>query len=345
MIKYKSCNKYIFTIICVVLSVCMHAQDSIDLENRREKNKFLKDLLNREIRDKFPRTRFIDINYQKSLPTDYKMKLYGEPYEKGELDGENVSVSLNIPVFNSKRFNLEASGRYDYDKYKFDEVENKSTLYPNIYHHDKEEFHLFVTGINAIYLMPVSKTMLILNMNLSGEGSHRGYEKFRGSLLASLIIRKTKKTQMSVGFIGILDNKMLVPVLPTFSVNSKISDKWTLDFVLPRYMYFRRSVLDNSRITLGLDFSGKKMYFEPDQLNDLYIYRNNEIRASFLYEHHLTEKLIFTIGGGVSQPFKGKLIPEDKSYKDDILTNKQDVNFYFQTSFSYNLFSKLKNNK
>lgn len=341
--------KLLFLFI-LLSSIQISAQDIPEDENNTKSDIFLKNILHsikfkeyldKDIRNKFPRTRFLDIQYQYSSPTDFSTKLGDQDYIKGRANTNNtLMASLNVPLLNTRRWTIIASGRYNYSSISLKNIYDQSSNTSSSIGNKTKEADLFNTGISTTYLTPLFNKLFVANLYLSGEGSHKGYQRFKGIVFASLLLKQSRKTQMSIGLIGLLDNKSAVPVVPSFSYQTTLSRGWILDIFLPQYVSVRRPILKSSRLTLGSEIGGFAMYYEGEN-KKMYYYKQNQVKTGFKYEHQLSEKILVSMNGGIMNTFGGQLINAKQSQRHYILTSKQDMNAYFNVQVSYNFFSKI----
>lgn len=296
-------------------------------------NKYLtKDIIN-----KFPSTRLFNASYQLNTPSDYKSKLYGEPYEKGTGRFNNLALAANVPFYNKgKKLILMGVGRYNQDLMCLKDIKFETEPVAGVKKTDQLRYYSI--GVNATYLLYYKEKLVILNATVLGEGGTGGFQAVKAYLYGSYALKKTKQFNMTIGLVGIIDNKVSVPVLPTFSMTYELSNGWSLDLFLPKSVFIRKVFLNN-RISLGCDLDSQTYYFR--HRNDAnsqktYVYKENQIKSGALFEHQISERFIISASAGLQNTFGGKLIPKNKSSKDDIMTRRVNANFYFQGMFSMN---------
>lgn len=304
---------------------------SIDLEN-------VKKMLEREIKDQFPRTRFLDVHLRRFTPSNFETKGFREGKTKGKShNGHNIEASLNLPVVNKTKFKLLVIGRYDFDNLDIKEHRYKASGVPVEPARAKYKSHLYSTGLQGFYLFSIKDKAAVASINLVGEGSAKGYERVVGYLYGSLILSQDRNSSMSVGFIGLLDNKTSIPVLPSFSYSKRLQNGWTFELFLPKHIYVRRAVLKNSRITMGSEVGSNNVYLEAAD-GKMYMHKINHFKAMLFYEHQFSEKFIYSTGIELLNSFGGKVIPSDKSHNKYVLKTSKNMNFNIQASISYSFF-------
>lgn len=294
-----------------------------------------------EVKDKLPNTRFLDVSYSYDLPTNYTTKIGDQVYEKGKIDGfQNLKLSTNIEVLNYKKWVVRVFGNYQYSHTNYDIDQQPMSITPHyIPNYHKKEFHTYYGGLSTSYFTVIDKKPVFFNSQISFDGSQEGFERLSGNLVAGVVLKSSRTTYVAVGAIGIIDSRVSVPAVPMVAIRTKINDKWRFDMFLPRDIYFRREILKNSRLSLGTTISSRRLYFEDKTSNKIYRYGQNDIKTGFLYEHHVNQKFIATVQGGVLNVIGGKLTEHKKSPSHKVMTAKYDMTAYFQVSFSYNLFN------
>lgn len=288
----------------------------------------------------FPSTRFLDFQYEQFSKSDYDSDLYGHAFEKGTITSQKrFKVAINAPLIKKQKWVLSGSLRYKLESFEFKDVENFPTTGPPIYHNDKENFHFFSTALNFTYFSKLFGKTFIYNASIVADGSNEGFERINGLLIGSLVLKKTPTTTMTVGLLLQTNNTSFSPILPTFSYEHKFSNsQWMVDIILPKYVYFRRPLMEKGRLSLGVSFDGEQFYAYPDQpnLKEVYSYSRNEVKSGFIYEYYINKKIITTFRAGLSTIFSGQL--RERGEKDEIMKTTQDMNGYFNIGLSYNPF-------
>ena len=291
---------------------------------------------------RFPSTRFLDFQYEQFSPGDYDADLYGKLFEKGTLKSQKrFKAALNAPIIRKDKLTLSGSLRYKFESLEFEDTENFSTSGTPIYHNNTEDFQFYSTGLNFTYYSTLFGKTVVYNASVIAEGSDRGFERINGLLIGSFLLKKTEQTTLTLGLLLQTNNTAISPVLPTFTFEYKISNsQWSLDAVLPKYVYMRRPLLDKGRLSLGSAFDNESFFVYPQQsrLKDVYQFNRNEIKSGFMYEYMLNKNFITTLKAGVNNTLQGNL--RERGATNEIMTVKQDMNGYFNIGISYNPFQK-----
>lgn len=293
----------------------------------------------RLLNDKFPLTRFIDFQYETLTPSHYDSKIYGEPYEEGRIKNANrFRLAMNYPIYKTSKFAMNPAILYSYESLSFDDLENRSETYPEIYHGKRVNFHNIYASINATYVTKVFDKYAMLLLNVGGDASEKGFEHFRATLTGMMVLKRDRQTSMSVGAVVIVDPRSKIPVFPVFAYEYQFSgSEWIFDTTFPAYVYFRRPLFADGRLSLGTFLDGVYFNEYPDYsgLANTYDVKKREVKVGFTYEHYLNKHFIVSLRGGMAKGINWEV--SKKSSKKAIIKYDPDPNMYFNVGFSYSL--------
>lgn len=351
--KYKIWRKIFLIVSLLIIPILLNAQkiDSLRVDDGLDKDKLHKnivdkfvDLLNikqkagEEIRDKFPTTRFFDLQYEQVLPTDYEKKMDGYVFEKGKLQNQQrLRVAMNVPVYKKGALTVTGSGRYSLERFDFRNINDLSSGSPQLIPNKIGYSHFFMGALSSTYFSKLFGKIAIYNVSVSADASEKVFGRITANAIATLVLKSDQNTTITAGVVGILDNRSPIPVLPIFTLDQKLGDSWELSIAIPKYIYVRRPVLANGRLTLGMSFDGSQYYINSSEYTNTYFYSQSEIKTGFMYEHSLSKKLIITLNGGALNAFGGRMSLKGKSYRHDVQRRRQDMTGYFGIGFSYNI--------
>lgn len=294
------------------------------------------------ITTRFPSTRFLDFQYEQYSTSDYDSDLYGKPYEKGTLVSQKrFKAAMNFPIVKKEKWILSGSLRYKLESFDFENTTYAPAEGSVLYHADHENFNFFSTGINFTYYSKLFGKTFLYNASVIAEGGNGGFERINGVLIGSFILKKTEQTTMTAGMLLQSNTTAISPVLPTFTYEHHfLNSQWSLDFVFPKYLYMRRPLLDNGRLSIGAAFDNESFYVYPHQsgFKDVYQFNRNEIKSGFIYEYRFNKQIITTLRAGVSNTLKGNF--RESGATKELMTVNQDMNGYFNIGISYNPFQK-----
>lgn len=293
------------------------------------------------ITNKFPGTRFLDFRYEQFSPTDYTSTLNGKDMEGGTLNSQKrFKAALNFPIYMKEKFIISSSWRYKYELFDFENIESHLVNGIGLHHDTHEDFHFFSGALNFTYRSMLFSKNMIYNASLITDGSHKGFERVNATLLAVMVMKRDNATTMTLGTILDTSPTAIFFILPTFTLEHKLNDKWMFDLAFPKYGYIRKDVFGNGRLSAGAYYEGELLFTYPGQTGfmDTHTYNRNEIRTELMYEHHLSQSFIFTVRGGGVNTFWGKM--KIKNSTDELIKTFQNMNMFFNVGVSYNLTRK-----
>lgn len=297
------------------------------------------------IKAEFPRTRVFNVEYGQSLSRDFESKLFDEDFQKGEINNQKqLNISANIPFYKYKKWTFTASANYAFHEFEFKDIENisETILFEQ---NGIVNFHNFSTAVSTTLFSSLFKKPLIYNASIIADGNDTGFQRVKGLIGASLILKRTASTTITTGLIVIIDPTSQLPFFPTFTFNHKFKNtNWEFDFILPQRILFRRPIANNGRLSIGAEFGGNGFYVNVDTPNfpEVFEYSQLEIKSGLTYEHRISKQMIATLKGGVSNFISNRLTEKGEPTKDFIYENKQDMTGYFNVGISFNPFTKKK---
>lgn len=303
----------------------------------------------KEITAEFPRTRMFNIDYGQTLSRDFESRLFDEDFQKGEISNQKtVNASVNIPFYKYKKWVFTASGNYTYNAFEFNNLENVSAA--NVFEQNGiVNFHNFSTALSTTLFSSLFKKPLIYNASIIFDGNENGFERVKGLIGASLVLKRTATTTITTGLIVIVDPTSQLPFFPTFTFNHKFKNSdWEFDFILPQRIIFRRPIATKGRLSVGAEFGGNGFYVNVDApgFSDVFEYSQLEIKSGLTYEHKISNSVIATVKGGLTNFISNRLTEKGENSKDFIYENNQDATGYFNVGVSFNPFKKKsKSNK
>ncbi len=294
------------------------------------------------VTDKFPTTRTFDVQYEQLGAANFESKLFGEPFEKGKIDNHNrFKLVFNMPFYasHSKRFVLTSSFRYKYELYNFGETySNNSEI---SFSRGKEDVHYFATALSATYMSKLFNKPIIYNTTITVDGNQENIQRIKGLVSATLVLKKTANTTITIGALAMLDPSSIIPITPLFTYNHKFENsKWDIDFILPQRLLFRRELFENGRISFGTELNSENFYLNLDspQLKGIYELNQLELKSGVTYEHRFTPKIIGSFKAGINNIISTRITERGDRTTKYIYDQKEDPQAYFKFGISYNPF-------
>ncbi|WP_306353288.1 hypothetical protein [Flavobacterium sp. '19STA2R22 D10 B1'] len=312
--------------------------------NGQEKE--IKTQIRKEITDRFPATRIFDVQYQQYLPTDFDSQLFGNDFQKGEIQNHSkLKLIANIPFYKKPKWTLTSSFNYRYETFDLKNVENVSMPSAMPYN-EKLDFHYLSAAVSFTGFTSLFKKTFIYNASIIADGSNKDVERFKVFFGGTFVLKRTERTTITAGIIAFIDPASPIPFSPTFTLEHKFKNSpWVFDFILPQRLLFKRDIFGKGRISLGseLGSDGFYTYVNRPGFARVYDYRQIEIKSGLTYEHSLGDGLIATFKGGFANVFNSRVTERGKSTNDYIFNTTQDGTGYFSVGISYNpVFTKKK---
>tara|TARA_R110002033_G_scaffold171215_1_gene218632 strand:- start:10432 stop:11424 length:993 start_codon:yes stop_codon:yes gene_type:complete len=297
------------------------------------------------IKEKFPRARILNFEYGQSLNRNFSSKLFDEAFQEGDIKTQrNFMASANVPIYKTRKWSLTASANYQFNEFEFDNLSNTSNT--NVFEQNGiVDFHNFSTALSSTYFSSLFKKPVIYNASIIADGNDKGFERIKGLVGLSFIMKRTERTMITLGAIVFIDPTAQIPFFPTFTYNHRFKNsQWELDFIMPQRVLFRRLVGENGRFSVGSTFGSTGFYVNVDNpaFADVFEYSQLEIKSGIIYEHRFSDYLIGTFQGGLQNFISNRLTEKGKPTQDFIYKNKQDATGYFQVGFSIDPFAKRK---
>jgi len=297
------------------------------------------------IKEKFPRARILNFEYGQSLNRNFSSELFDQAFQEGDIKGQRTfTASANIPVYKTMRWSLTASANYQFNEFEFDDIDNVSTT--SVFEQNGiVDFHNFSAALSSTYFSTLFKKPVIYNASIIADGNDEGFERIKGLVGLSFIMKRTERTMITLGGIVFIDPTAQIPFFPTFTYNHRFKNsKWELDFIMPQRLLLRRFVGENGRFSIGSSFGATGFYVNVDSpgFADVFEYSQLEIKSGIIYEHRFSDYLIGTFQGGLQNFISNRLTEKGEPTQDFIYKNEQDATGYFQIGVSIDPFAKKK---
>lgn len=283
------------------------------------------------VTDKFPQTRDLNIEFTQLTPYEFSPELYDADLPENKIkDYQQVKANANVYFIKNRKWMLSTSLNY---RFTHLESENEMPLFNN-----KQNFHYHSEALSVTRFSKLFNKIAIYSATASVDGSEQHFERIRGMLTASLVLKATADTKMTVGLAMIIDPSSQVPAMPIFTYEHRFNNGWVADIILPKKVVMRKDVFKNGRLSLGTEMDGTNFYLYPD--GKRYEFRQLEINSGAMYEHKLGNNLIGTLKAGLRATPSSRIFAKEDSFKDYIFDMNAKPSFYFNVGISYNPFGK-----
>lgn len=308
-------------------------------QEEKEEDQKLKENTRKAVTNRFPSARLFDVQYQHYLPTDFDSELFDAPSEEGEIKNHyRFSASANLPIIMKPKWNITTSLRYRYEAFEVNDVANRVDNSIPLYD-EKYNYHYLSGALSFTYFSKLFNKPFIYNASLIVDGTEKDAERIKGFFGATVILKKTERTTIGLGLIVLVDPTSPVPATPTFMWEHRFKDSpWTMDFILPQRLMFKRDLFKDGRLSLGseLNTNGFYTYVNQSGFAKVYDYRTIEINSGLKYEHSFSPSIIGSFRAGLATVFNSRVSERGENTNDYIYSNNQDGTGYFSLGFSFN---------
>lgn len=283
--------------------------------------------------DKFPQNRDLIVDFTQTAPYKFSSELQGADLPDNRVKSfQQIRAGANMYFIKKKNWLLGTSLNYRYIS-----MNTESPVEPGAEKQEKS-FHYHSEAVNFNYFSRLFNKTAIYTASVSVDGSNQHFERARGTVTASVILKATPKTKMIIGIAGFIDPSTQIPVLPIFTYENKFNNGWVLDILLPKKMMIRKDIFDNGRISLGTEIDNTNFYLYRNSRT--YEFRQVELNSGAMYEHNLGGNFIGILKTGIRAVPRARVFDKEESFKDYIFEAKYQPSFYLNVGISYNPFGK-----
>lgn len=318
-------------------SVELSAQnEAVEVQKETEQARLLKRPA-RILKDRFPVTRLIDMEYQTYSAYDFSSKLFKKDYQDGQVkERQYFRLSTNVPVVKKQKWAITASMLYKYESFDI----QKSTFqnYQPMDLFRIKDNHFFMGGVGFTYYSKLFGKTVIYNATTGFDGSNKQFfEGFKLMGNAVMVLNASQKSIMSIGVVTMYNTNSITPFVPVFVYLLQLGDGWALDLTLPQRVYFIKAAGKDGRLTLGSDLRSNLSYVYPgiEGFDKSYYYREIQLRTSAMYEHKFKSFILYSRMGLINV-LDGKLIKTGQTSSKHIMSVKSNPSFYFNVGVSFN---------
>lgn len=284
------------------------------------------------IADKFPMARVLNLEYNLVSPYRYSSDLLGAELPERKVENlYQLKASANINFFTTKNWSLGTILGYRYVSAKLENTPGK------------KEFQYHSESLNLSHYSRLFGKTAMYTASAVVDGTERHFERVRGVLTATLVLKATRETQMTLGLIGLIDPGALVPVFPSFSYKHHFSNGWIADVILPKGVLMRKNVLENGRFSVGSELENTFFYlYGLDDTGKTYSLNQMEINSGLTYEHYLGSSFVATFKTGMKNVVNARIFEKSAAQNDYIFKASPEPSIYFNVGLSFNPFGKKK---
>ncbi len=289
------------------------------------------------VTDKFPQARDLNIEFTQVTPYKYSPELYGNDLPENKIRSfQQVKANANVYFIKNRKWILSASLNYRFTSIN---SENRVNLFSeqNI---SRGNFHYHFESVNITRFAKIFSKTAVFSASASADGSDQHFERIRGMVTGSLVLKANAKTKMTLGVAVFIDPSTPIPALPVFTYEHKFDNGWVADIILPKKISVRKDIYSNGRISFGTGMENTSFYLYPS--GKTYEFRQLEINSGAMYEHHLGGNFIATLKAGLRAAPVSRIFEKKESPNDFIFDANAKPAVYLNVGISYNPFGKVK---
>jgi hypothetical protein len=293
--------------------------------------------------DKFAIARPLNIEFTHAVPYNYTAKTGGKSLPQSTVTSfSQIKVSANVNFIKRKTWMLGATLGYRYT------VAGADVIIPatgGIMTTDND-FHYHFTSLNLVYFSKLFNKRMIYTSSIMVDGSEKHFERVKGVLTGTMVLKANQTTKMMVGVMINIDPSSQNPFIPTFTYEHKFNNGLVADIILPRSIYLRKNLFTNGRLSVGTEMDRTSFYlYNIDGTSQKYEYRQLDINSGLVYEQVIANHFLVTAKTGIRLTPSGRIFEKEKSFGDPVFETKPDPAFYFNIGLSFNPFTLLGKKK
>jgi hypothetical protein len=290
------------------------------------------------VADRFPSARMLHLEYGQVAPYRYDANPSNGVSPKNKVTNQTfVKVNANVSFVRKQKWMLGATLSY---RYIGATAEAAGILFGNP-GNTKEDFHYHSTSLNALYFSTLFHKTVIYSGSLIVDGSEQHFERLRGLLSGTLILKANAQTKIMVGITAIIDPSSQIPALPIFSYEHRFANGLMADVLLPQRIMFRKDIFKNGRLSLGTEMGQNSFYlYHTDSTAQKYEFRQTELNSGFMYEQLIGSSMSTFIKTGIKSSLNARVFKKNESVNNYVFEAKPNAAFYVTVGFSINPFAK-----
>jgi hypothetical protein len=298
-------------------------------------------------------TRSAAETFAERMPFSIDFKQYGNYNFTSSLRGQDLpagtvtnwsqfTASANINLIQRRRWLLQGNAFYRV----INEESNFSGSVAGVPQRSKNEYQYFTEGLNISYFSRLFGKTVIYSAGVNVDGSERSFERIRGLFFGSLVLKADDKTRMNVGLLASTDPSSMLPgvPIPTFLYQHKFNNGLEADLFLPQYLYVRKQMFGNGRLSAGWELDPNTTFFlyNAGQDRKTYQYRQIDLNMGLAYEHILPGHIVLGLRAGYRMNPYSRAFEKDRSFSDYAWKASNDPAPYVNLGLSFNPFAKRK---
>jgi len=289
------------------------------------------------VTDRFPSTRLLHLEYSQLAPYRYTATPSND-HSKNKVSNQSmVKATVNLNFVRKPHWMLGATLNYRYIATTAETVgipaagDNAA----------KEDFHYHNSAINALYFSKLFGKRAIYSGSLIVDGSEQHFERLKGRLSATLLLKANAQTKIMAGLLVNIDPSSNIPAMPIFSYEHRFANGLMADILLPQRILLKKDVFKNGRFSLGTEMGQNNFYlYRSDSTAGKYEFRQTELNSGFTYEQLMGQSLSFFIKTGIKTSLNARQFRKNDRVNEYVLNAKPNGALYVSAGLSINPFWK-----
>ncbi len=287
------------------------------------------------VTDKFPSTRVLNVEVSSVSPYKFSHELENVDLPDNKIrDFKQVKANANFYFLKKKNWTITTSLNYKFTHFEVDQPQQFS---PNV--NDKNDFHYHSEAVTATHISKLWNKMAIYTASVSVDGNENHFERIRGLLTGSIMLKVTAQIKLLLGVAVIVDPSAQIPAIPIITYEHKFKNGWIADVILPKRLMMKKDVFENGRFSFGSEMDMTSFYL--NQENRTYEYRQTEINTGIVYEHKFGD-FIGTFKSGLRTIPTARVFDMKDNFNDYFYKATPKSSYYINFGISYNPFMKSK---
>lgn len=290
-----------------------------------------------QVADRFPSTRMLHLEYSQLAPYRYNVNP-SNALSKNKVSNQFiVKANVNLSFVRKQKWMLGATINYRYLAATAETVgipvANAGTT--------QQGFHYHNTSINALYFSKLYGKMTIYSGSFIVDGSDQHFERLKGRLSGTMLLKANAQTKILVGVVLNIDPSSQIPALPIFSYEHRFANGLMADILIPQRLMVKKDILKNGRLSLGTEMGQNTFYlYHSDSTSQKYEFRQTELNSGFTYEQLIGKSMSTFIKTGMKTSLNARKFRKSEPVNDFVLEAKPNAAFYVSVGLSINPFSK-----
>lgn len=290
------------------------------------------------VAERFPSTRMLHLEYSQLAPYRYTGNPSNAGSPKNKVTNQSlVKLNANVSFVRKQKWMLGATLNY---RYMAATAETAGILFGDP-SNTKEGYHYHSTSLNAFYFSKLFGKMMIYSANLIVDGSEQHFERLKGRLSGTILLKANTQTKIMTGLTVNIDPSSQVPALPIFSYEHRFANGLMADILLPQRILIKKDVFKNGRLSLGTEMGQNSFYlYHVDSTAQKYEFRQTELNSGVTYEQLVGSSTSLFLKTGVKNSLNARVFKKNESVNDYVFEATPNTAFYVSIGLSFNPFAK-----